>query len=185
MKRIKLYKYYILAIFTLSSMSCSVMEKNISRTNSTPSSQTSLSSSKIKKTHKFAELLSKKLLKRNGNAFYATSSYANVAYLWTYNEDKIYVYHLHVNKIQEVLFHTISWDYNKVWENMDPLQISNELIDSCGITLDGDYIKYQIKGSGGISSDFLIAQIDRIKRTKFVNPFLVHLSHDLNAYNIW
>ncbi len=123
------------------------------------------------------------LYKKNGNAFYLDSTYANGSIVWTYDENRIIIYYLVKGTISKKQVFA-----EKEWIKQTKISIEDidfELLQKCFYVLDGDGFGFKIKCNEIIYRDSYGTDIECLKTSKFKSDFLNKISKDIRKYKMW
>lgn len=134
----------------------------------------------IDKNHKKTLNKVNLLLKENGNAFYIKSTYSSMSTVWTYREDKIYIYKLKNSR----LLYQQEYTTQNISVLLCNLKCETEEPDNC-FMLDGDMFGYRIKQNLEIEKQDFAIDIKCFTTSKYKTKFLTKIIEDINTYKIW
>lgn len=124
----------------------------------------------FKKNYRETERWVHRLYKRNGNAFYITSTYSNFSYVWTYKEDEIEIRRLLEGKVQGR--RTCKGNKLKQYDEKTLADAEKELEEKCPFELDGDYEGYIIQMNGKAYEYSSCSSVDCMRQNVYDSEFL-------------
>lgn len=123
-------------------------------------------------------------LKKNGNAFYLSSTYTSFLIVWSYNNQKeIEIHRFRRDKPIIKRSYPI-----KEWINYKDIQlkdIEEEIYTKCAIQLDGDFFGFRVDVDGKTYSEEYSVGISCLKTGDFKSVFLKRIVYDINKYKMW
>lgn len=128
-------------------------------------------------------ILANHLFKKNGNAFYLTTTWSPISVVWTYKGTKMEVFRLWRGSIrnkQSFVVDNITGYIDKGLEDA-----KEELYHTCPMCLDGDGFDYLILTDSGPYEAGYSLDIGDLKTVSFSSPFLKKLQKDINTFGLW
>jgi len=166
MEKAKHVRPFLMLIFLLSfSISCSTIKGDIKRNNN--------------KTDKWVNYL----VRKNGNAFYVTSTYSTYSTVWSYVNNQIMIYRITSGKILKE--ETYARNSNFINKLPSHKQLDKELFEKCGYELDGDFFGFKIKKDNSLIEENFSINLECIKNGKYNLFFFSEISRDITAFNLW
>lgn len=159
--------YTILVLFFICAFlaSCSTMQYN------------------IRKNRNFTTKQVDYFYKKNGNAFYLSSTYANFSIVWTYDEDGIEIYRLQKGQIRQK---QISSEKGIIpYAEFSLEDIEKELYQNCALELDGTVFGFKIEFDKKIHNADYAVDINCLKQGKYKSDFLNKIASDIKTYRMW
>ncbi|MGM9769450.1 MAG: hypothetical protein ACI3Y6_01875 [Candidatus Cryptobacteroides sp.] len=137
----------------------------------------------VQKNHSQTASQVRHLYKKNGNAFYLSSTYATFSTVWTYNEDKIVIYRIINGKITEkqVFNRSEIMSFSK----LDNKEIENAIYTNCASELDGDDFGYIIRCGDEIYQKSYGVCICCLKQRHEYPAVLESVIDDIRNYKMW
>ncbi len=132
----------------------------------------------FKKNHRSTERWVNRLYRRNGNAFYMTSTYSTGSYVWTYKGDKIEIRKLNFGKVVEKQI--LETKGIGPYDEKSLKEAKKELEENCFYELDGDGVGYIIRVNGDAYRDDYPSEIDCMKQNVYGSAILNDISYVIN-----
>ena len=137
----------------------------------------------IKRNWRATEKTVQALCERNGNAFYATSTYSTFSFVWTYAGDSLEIYKLLKGKRQ--LKQVVPGVSLSLFSGKDIEDGMAELSDNSIMELDGDLVGFCVEMDGKRYEYTYPGNIDSLKQGQYESAFINRIVNDMNSYGIW
>lgn len=139
----------------------------------------------IKRNNRSTERWACRLCERNGSAFYLSTTYSYISYVWTDKREEIEVRRLVKGKVQKKWTIKGNWIINYDGKALE--KANNELEERCPFELDGDLVGYFIRVNGSVYEYSHGISMDCMEQNVYDSEILNGILYVLlnSNYNLW